>query len=377
MKLTAQVKLQPTPKQAVLLRQTLETANAACNEISMVAWEQKLFRQFDLHHLCYHPVREKFKLSAQVTVRCIGKVADSYKTDKKTKRAFKNHGAVAYDNRILRWYVDSQEVSIWTMGGRQRISFLAGPRQLALLAKQRGESDLALIDGEFFLFATCDIEEPETADVDTFLGVDRGVKNIATTSDGENFSSGHLNGLRSRYDKVRKRLQQKGTKSSRRLLKKRKRKEHRFAKDVNHRIAKRIVLTAKDTDRGIALENLKGIRSRITVRKKQRRQHNSWAFNQLGQFIEYKAQLVGVPVVHVDPRNTSRTCIQCGCIDKRNRKSQAEFLCIECGFFGHADTIAAINIGRRAVVNQPNVSDADVDFYSAEPGTSSLPLGGE
>ena len=357
MKLTAKVKLQPTPEQYKALLDTLETANRACNEISNVAWQNRKFNQFGLHKLVYYDIRERFNLSAQVVVRCISKVADAYKVDKNTKRTFKPRGAIAYDARILRWYVDKQEVSIWTTDGRQRISFVCGPRQLELLQHQRGESDLALINGEFYLFATCDIEEPDPQDMQEFLGVDLGIVNIAADSDGQTFAGGHVNGLRNRHAKLRARLQSKGTKSAKHLLKKRSRKESRFAKDVNHCIAKSLVEKAKGTGRGIALEDLTGIRERTTVRKSQRRQHHSWAFYDLRQKIEYKAKLVGVPVVLVNPRNTSRMCPICGCIDKRNRPNQETFSCVSCGFSGLADHIAAGNIARRAVVNQPDVGE--------------------
>ncbi|MHB8368650.1 MAG: zinc ribbon domain-containing protein [Leptospirales bacterium] len=50
----------------------------------------------------------------------------------------------------------------------------------------------------------------------------------------------------------------------------------------------------------------------------------------------------------VDPRNTSRQCSCCGCIDKKNRKSQSEFVCTQCHFSCNADFNAAINIASRA-----------------------------
>ncbi len=192
------------------------------------------------------------------------------------------------------------------------------------------------------------------------------MKNIATDSDGNSYSGAKVNGIRNRYARLRSKLQAKGTKSAKRLLKKRSRKESRFAKDVNHRISKELVQRAKDTGRGIALENLKGIRERVTVRKAQRRQHHSWSFYDLRQKIEYKAAIAGVPVVLIDPRNTSRTCPVCGCVDKRNRPSQSVFSCIQCGFSGHADTIAAGNIARRAAVNQPNAGRDEVKAGSSE-----------
>ena len=115
---------------------------------------------------------------------------------------------------------------------------------------------------------------------------------------------------------------------------------------------------AERTGRGIALEDLKGIRGRIRARRSQRGALHSWAFGQLKQLIVYKAQLVGVPVdADVDPRNTSRQCPRCGHTSKRNRPSQAKFRCVECGHRGHADHIAASNIAGRAAVNRPNVRE--------------------
>jgi len=367
MRLTAKVKLQPSMEQHVQLLRTLEEANAACNHISQRAWDEQTFKQFPIHRLTYREVRNQFGLSAQMVVRCIAKVADSYKVDRDTMRVFKPHGAIAYDSRILRWLVDEQEVSIWAIGGRQPISFVCGERQLELLQAQRGESDLCYIGGEFYLFATCDVEPLEPVDVEGFLGVDLGIVNIAVDCDNNTYAGNHINRMRERYARQRAQLQAKGTKSARRKLKQLSGAEARFRHDVNHRIAKRLVQLAKDTGRGIALEDLSGIRDRATVRKSQRRLHHSWAFYDLRKKIEYKAELAGIPVVLVDPRNTSRTCPVCGCVDKRSRKSQAEFSCIRCGYSAPADYIAARNIARRAAVTQPAVcSDRFAEQFAAD-----------
>lgn len=356
MKLVTQVKLDTTPEQFDDLKRTLEVANAAANLISNHAWETGTFRQYDLHHALYYTVREEFGLSAQVTVRIIAKVADAYKLDRKARRTFKPHGSIAYDKRILSWRLSDQTVSIWTMNDRLRIPFLAGEHQLAMLKTMQGEADLVYRKGAFYLYQTCEVETPDPDDPDGWLGVDLGIVNIATDSDGETYSGSQVNGLRYRHARLRAKLQVKGTKSAKRLLKQRGHKESRFARDVNHCIARSLVERAKDTGRGIALEDLTGIRERITVRKAQRRQQHSWAFYDLRLKIEYKAVMAGIPVKLVNPRNTSRTCLICGCIDKRNRLTQSLFSCVSCGYSAPADHGAAINISRRVAVNQPNVA---------------------
>jgi IS605 OrfB family transposase len=158
-----------------------------------------------------------------------------------------------------------------------------------------------------------------------------GIVNIATTSSGQRASGARLNSYRKRQGRLRQRLQAKKTSSSRRLLKKRGRREARFAADVNHQISKRIVAEAERTGCGIAVEHLTGIRDRVRLRKSQRAALHSWAF------------------VEVDPAYTSQTCSACGWVAKKNRRSQAVFECGRCRFVGHADHNAALNIASRGV----------------------------
>jgi IS605 OrfB family transposase len=118
-----------------------------------------------------------------------------------------------------------------------------------------------------------------------------------------------------------------------------------------HCISKYLVAKAKDTNCAIALEDLSGINSRTTVRKKQRSERLSWAFYQLRSFITYKAVLAGVPVILVDPRYTSQRCNACGHTEKANRKKQAEFVCKSCGHTDHADCNGAKNIRDKGLLS--------------------------
>lgn len=370
MKLSAQLKLLPTPDQAATLRRTLETANAACAFVSQQAWQAKTFKQFDLHHLCYRDVRARFGLSAQATVRVIAKVADSYKLDHTRQRTFRPHGGIAYDDRLLSWGMSASTVSIWTVSGRLHIPFVCGDHQRGLLPMLRGEVDLVMFRDKFFLAATCDVPEPPPQPVEGVLGVDLGVINLAVDSDGDAHSGGHVNSVRHRHRRLRQKLQAKGTRAARRKLRQLAGRERRFARDTNHRISKQLVAKAQGTRRALALEDLSGISEQATVSRRQKATLRSWAFHQLRLFVQYKAQRAGVPVLTVDPRNTSRTCPCCGHVDKRNRPTRSTFSCVACGFSGAADHVAAVNVSRRAAevmgrppfvanpteVNQPNAS---------------------
>lgn len=356
MKLIAQVKLLPSKEQAKALKQTLEHANTACDAISVAVWRSKTFGQYAIHKLIYHTIKKSFGLSAQIVVRCIAKVADAYKLDKETMRTFKSHGAIAFDDRILSWYTDKQLVSIWTVASRQKIPYVCGERQKRLLESRLGETDLVYRKGNFYLLAVCEVPEPTPNDIDDVLGVDFGIARLATDSDGQSYSGEQVEAKRQWYAERRATLQKIGTRSAKRKLKKMSGKQRRHQADVNHCISKQLASKAQCTNRTIAIEELKGIRSRTKVRKPQRAKHHNWAFAQLRAFLSYKAQLGGVRVIAVDPRNTSRTCSVCGHCDKANRKSQSEFMCKSCGHTQNADHNAALNIRALGLVKTPMVS---------------------
>lgn len=350
MKLTLQIKLLPADKQAHSLLDTLKESNRACNQISETAWANMAFNRFKLHGLVYRTVRDNFNLSAQMVVRCIAKVVDAYKLDRKTKRTFKPLGSIAYDSRILSYRTDS--VSIWTVAGRLKIPFVChNPRYLPYI---KGEADLVTKKGKWYLFQTVEVPEDDVKDVEDFIGVDFGIVDIATLSDGTSFGSKDLNKVRDKQFKVRRSCQRKGTKGSKKLLKRLKGRENRHAAIINHTISKKIVNLAMAERKGIAIEDLTHIRTRARVRKSQRRRHHSWAFAQLRSFLEYKAKRAGIKLVIVDPRYTSQTCNCCMWIGDRKGK---RFSCTNCCNIADADVNAARNIAVvGAVVNQPEKS---------------------
>jgi IS605 OrfB family transposase len=183
-----------------------------------------------------------------------------------------------------------------------------------------------------------------------------GVVNLATDSDGETHTGERVKETRARYERIRRKLRKAGTKSAKRHLKKISGREKRFKRDTNHVVSKRIVQKAKESGRRLALEDLRHLRKRTTVRRSQRSRHNKWAYLQLRSFVEYKALLAGVSVCLVAPRNTSKTCPVCGHCERANRRSQAEFVCKSCAHAAAADVNAAVNIAARADVMQPIVS---------------------
>jgi putative transposase len=370
------LRMLPTKDQAAAMDATLRICNEAASWLSAAMHADHVRGKRNVQKQFYFAVKERFGLSAQPAIRVIGKVADAYaalranteagsfgpqgsekrKKVEATPISFRADAAQPFDARCLSWQIPEEvggreaTVSIWTTAGRLKgIRVLAAARDLATLrTRPIGETDLVHRDGKWFLYATIEAADtPQSEPLNGFMGVDLGIVNIASTSDGHRYAGARLNCYRKRQQRLRKQLQAKNTSSARRLLKKRSRKEARFAADINHQISKRIVAEAQRTGRGIAVERLTGIRARVRLRKPQRAALHSWAFARLGGFLRYKAGAAGVAFVEVDPAYTSQTCHACGWVDKQNRRSQSDFECGRCGFVGHADHNAAVVIAAR------------------------------
>lgn len=325
MKLTLKIKLLPTDEQANLLLETIKEANAVCNAISDVVWQEKIFNNFRLHHKVYHIYKATFQLSSQMLIRQIAKVADTYKLDKKVKRQFKPFGSIAYDSRIMT-YKPNNIVSLWCIGGRQKINFVChNPNYIPYI---KGEANLVYKKGKFYLFQTVDVPEEDVEDVEEFIGCDFGLTTIIATSDGINHSAEWLNTYREHRQKVRSSIQAKADTSKRstkrncrKLSKRLSGKERTTANLINHTISKSIVASAKEQGKGISIEDLTNIRfTSKRKNKKFRTKLSKWNFADLRVKLEYKALLNGVKLVVVNPAYSSQTCCECKHIGKRTNK---------------------------------------------------------
>ncbi|WP_444964185.1 RNA-guided endonuclease InsQ/TnpB family protein [Nocardiopsis sp. M1B1] len=367
-KIVVQVKLTPSPEQAAVLASTLRVLNTHATWVAKVAHERGVMRNYELRKHTYRQLREA-GVGAQAAQHVIKRVCDAYRARRSdldngnygpkgsvrreriesTPIAFRPESAHPYDARNLSFAMDARTISLWTFQGRlKNVPFVGSPDQMKLLAEhRRGEADLFCRDSVWFLAVSVEVPDAPGIVPDSFLGVDLGIVNIATTSGGQVMAGRRINRYRRRQQRLRAKLQSKGTRSANRLLRKRRRREAGHARDVNHRISKRIVAEAERTGRGISLEDLRGIRGRVRQRRLQRVTLHSWSFHQLGAFIAYKAKLAGVPLVFVNPAFSSRECAACSCTHRANRVSQALFVCRSCGVVAHADRNASRVLARR------------------------------
>ena len=88
------------------------------------------------------------------------------------------------------------------------------------------------------------------------------------------------------------------------------------------------------------------------------------SMGRLSSMLAYKTKLAeGVGMIFVNPAYTSQTCSRCGHVDKKNRESQAVFVCKKCSYTANADVNAARNILERGLdtlaVTSENLWGAD------------------
>jgi putative transposase len=370
---TIVLKLQPTAEQAAELDATLGAFAKACDHIADVARREHTTNKVLIQRACYREVRETFGLSANLAIRAIARVCAALKVPEKAHSKFQPT-SIDYDARIFSFREWDWTISLTLLDSRQRIETKPGEHQRQVLKGTKPTAaQLVKREGRFFLHIQIGGEAPDPIEPDDYLGVDLGTVQLATTSDNPKGHCGKpVEKVRRKHNLQRKRLQQKGTKGAKKKLRRLSGKEARFRRHENHCISKSIVQTAKDTGRGIALEDLKGIRDRITARGGDARNRLSgWSFHQLFSFLSYKAQDAGIPIVQVDPRNTSRTCSVCGHCEQANRKSQAEFLCKHCGFSANADWNAARNHRLRALAASKAVQNWTSMTPDSDPGEMS------
>lgn len=244
------VRLETSEAEKALLLETMKQYNSAANFTAEKAFELKIANKYELQKLFYKEIRSRFSLSAQFAIRVISKVVEAYKRDKSVKPAFRELGAIQYDQRNMSWK-GLDKVSLTTLQGRLKLRTRIGEYQKSRADRIRGQADLIYRNGVFYLIAVVDVPNKKKRceyEPVGMLGVDLGIENIATDSDGEVFSGEKVEYVRKRYNGLRAGLQKARATSrhraAQRKLKRMSGKERRFKRNVNHVISKVIVSKA-------------------------------------------------------------------------------------------------------------------------------------
>ncbi|MGO0062834.1 RNA-guided endonuclease InsQ/TnpB family protein [Brevibacillus fluminis] len=360
MTMTAKIKINPTSEQIELLKQTLDAYRAGCNYVSSLVFELKQVAQAKLHKMTYERLRSVYLLRSQMAQSVMKTVLARYQSLKSnghdwTKIHFRKP---EYDLVWNRDYSLTQgRFSINTLQGRVKVPFeRKGMEQYFDGSWSFGTAKLVNKYGQLFLHIpmTKEMQEPSDHTINQVVGVDMGINFVAVSYDSQGkslfFTGRPIKDKRSNYKHMRKQLQQVGTASARRKLKRIGQRENRWMTDVNHQVSKALV-ERYGANTLFVVEDLTGVRQATErVKIKDRYETVSWAFYQLRKMMEYKTLRSGSKVIVVDPSYTSQTCPKCGHTEKDNRdKKKHAFCCKTCGYRSNDDRIGAMNLQRKGI----------------------------
>jgi putative transposase len=388
--ITAKLKLQTDPAQFQALRATSLAYRDALNYVSRYSFEHgKMSNQIRLRDETYYEIRARYSLPAQMATNVPRQVGATYKT--LWTKVRHNHAARSAGHTKKRYkgldkppqYVSptliynyqrdyslkpDHQVSILTLEGRMIVPYTGYSQHVALLHQGATVGAAKLWydkpHKQFYLLVSLELEvaEPTPETHTGVAGVDVGVRYLAvtaTTQGGRSFHSGKtLVPKANHYARLRKRLQQKGTRSATRRAVVMSGRERRLKQDANHVVSKRIVTRYPHSL--IGLENLTDIRERTRRKhgkkasKKQSKAnaaYSKWAFAELHSMIAYKALLHGSMAIKVDAHYTSKACLMCGHTSDANRPNKGLlFVCQNCHYVLHADLVGARNITMRTLL---------------------------
>jgi putative transposase len=361
---TAITRLAVEEQQHQLLERTVTAWKRGCQLAVENGWPECTNKR-RLQSRAYDTIRDETGLGSQHAILATHQAAEAIsacetraENGRTVSKPEFSAPTIRYDSRTMTLF-DDGTVSLATTANRVRCDLVLPDDEDGYQYQyldddewEVTESTLTIRDGEWYLHLG--FRRPQSgvedasAENGTVLGVDLGIEQLAVTSTGQFYSGRELKHRREEIRERHQRLQEAGTRSAYRTAKQMRTRNRRRTMHDLHRVANGIVEEAREHQcTTIAFEDLTGIADRLPGGTL----FHQWAFDQLVDCVEYKAELHGISVCAVDPRNTSRQCSRTDCdhVAESNRRQRDRFHCQACGYEVHADYNAAKNIGLRAV----------------------------
>ena len=302
----------------------LETERTIFNEISEITFNEKTPLSLKLvHDRNYYKLREKYPTrSSQMIIKSEQAIIASYRTvqtlvGRKLQKPLqqpilKTQLSMRLDKAIYsKFSKDSISLISSKPNHRIQIKLNLYPKVLELFEKFPTKDPLIFErGGKLYLAVTFDVpsfELPKSEE--TILGVDLGIRRLATTSDGLMILGKEFSKNKRKIRYIKRCLQSKNTQSSKKHLKKERRHEANFSKNYTHHVANEILKTDKTI---IVLEDLTKIKESTKATKEgfKRTRHNNRMSQipvfMLKQILTYKALHLKKRVETVNPYMTSQ-----------------------------------------------------------------------
>ena len=382
---TIKIRLTSENSTNLLFFQTAYQYMLGCNFVSEWIFQHGFcINSNEVQKHVYYDLRELFGLKAQMAVSCIKTVTARYQTVdtqmRKNPYRFTADGKHYSFHRDMTWLqkpiafkrpqcdlvrnrdysfvhnkIDGHmQLSINTLGKRAVCDFMLPEYMQKFFdgSWSLGTAKLVELNDIWYLHtsATKNIDEFERGDVKHVVGIDRGLRFLASVYDEQQktqfFSGKEILRKRDKFDAVRAQLQAKGTRSAKRRLARISGRENRWMSDVNHCISKALV-RRYGSGTLFALEDLTGVSFEEENMHDAKQTHDlrNWSFYGLETKLTYKANETGSSVLKVNPQYTSQRCPRCGAVVKENRDHDKHlYKCRQCGYTSNDDRIGAMNI---------------------------------
>jgi putative transposase len=260
------------------------------------ALENKTYSKTKAHKALYQQIKEQYSEMPTALIQAVRDTAleavKGTKFQKKPRK--KKHSSLRYDKRTMT--LRGHQLTLSCTGAREKI-ILDIPEHFRDIFENwtlKGATlTYSVKKKQFWIRLVYETETPPLKTEGAILGIDRGLRQLAVTSEGQFFSNSTIRASQRKYLYNRKTLQAKGTPSSRRRLKAMGGKEKRFSRDVNHQVTKQLV--SLEHVKTYVLEDLKGIRKKNRGKQGNKR-IGSWPFHQFNFFLTYKAEMLGKQV---------------------------------------------------------------------------------
>jgi putative transposase len=360
--ITYKTELIPTnPDSMKLVMDLMEEYRCVVNEASKLQFSDPkgLGNLKALHNAFYHTTRGNHDgFPSQMVIRAEMECLASYKTIKsnkhKTNKPFeKKNLSMRIDKRLYSHVKDEPtKIRITTKEKKKEFKIKLYPKLEQLMSQYQFLDPLIFVRGGKLMVSLTFDTAKQKEKSNLCLGVDLGIRRTAACSDGRLIIDKKFNKEKRMLRYLKRQLQSKGTKSSRKHLKKLKNKEKNKNKNQTHLVANEILKTKANV---IALENLKGIKAK-KYKTQNKNAVSQVPFFELRRILTYKAENMGKHVCLVSPAWTSQIDSISGI--KEGERRGCRFYA-KSGLVYDADINAAINIARRSKhpVSQGNLLD--------------------
>lgn len=349
------------------IKKMMEMERTCYNKISPILYEQfakdkKVFPVKILHDKVYRKLRNEHpEIPSQIVIKSEQDCRAAYLTIRSNKHRInkkitKKGLSIQLDQRLYSVKgTDFKITDVTQLGFRIPCQFQLYTRLTNYLKQYKYHDPLLFVkNDEIWIALSFDTPELPVA-VEECTGIDLGIKRLVATSDGKILKSPQDIKHRRKLRYLKRQLQSKNTKSSKRKLKIIRNKEQNYSKDLTHRIANWILKNSKSS---IVFEDLSGIKTNtsksnsdhkndVQVKSMSKRFNNrfsQFAIARLQTIVSYKAAEFGKQILYVNPRNTSKN-------DHRGIKPGRRLGCryyASDGVMLDADVNAAINIAYRS-----------------------------